>query len=258
MNTKTKSAMALTMFVIATMASSAFADDTTDAIKSALQARYPATTFTEVKPSPIHGLYEVIMGRNIAYTDSVGKYMMFGHLYDMKAQKDLTADELNSINKIDVAKLPIENAIKSVHGRGKRVMYVFSDPECPFCKRLEPELAKIDNVTIYTFPFPIESLHPGTTEVSKRIWCSKHQSDAWTQMLTTGTLPQDAKTSDCKNPIEANGRLGDSLGIRGTPTLIFSNGSIVPGAAPAAEIEKHLDQSSAPTNPVKVKTSSRS
>ena len=252
MNQK-KSAIALAIIAITTLASNAFADNTTDSIKNRLQAKYPATTFTEVKSSPIAGLYEVVMGRNIAYTDSAGKYMLFGHMFDMMTQKDLTADELNVLNKIDVAKLPVKDAIKTVHGKGGRVMYVFSDPECPFCKRLESELAKLDNVTIYTFPFPIESLHPGTTDLSKRIWCSAHPSAAWEQMLTTGTLPQDAKTADCKNPIEANSRLGESLGIRGTPTLIFSNGSVVPGAVPASEIEKHLESSTADGS-VKIKS----
>lgn len=251
-----KTALALALMAVTTLAaSSAFADSTSDALKSKLQGQYPSTTFTDVKPSPINGLYEVIMGRNIAYTDSTGKYMLFGHVFDMSAQKDLTADELTEISKIDVSKLPIKNAIKTVHGNGKRVMYLFSDPECPFCKQVEPELAKLDNVTIYTFPFPIESLHPGTTDVSKRIWCAKDQSAAWKQMLAKGTLPKEAATADCNNPIEANGRLGDSLGIRGTPTLIFSNGTIIPGASTAAEIEKHLSQNSSDANgAVKVKT----
>lgn len=243
----------MALFAISTMTSCAFADDTTDAIKSTLEARYPATTFTEVKLSPIHGLYEVIMGKNIAYTDAVGKFMLFGHMFDMKAQKDLTADEINSINKVDVSKLPLASAIKTVRGNGKRVMYVFSDPECPYCKQLEPELAKIDNVTIYTFLFPLESLHPGTTEVSKKIWCSKHKSAAWKTFMATSSLPPDAQSDDCETPVNAISLLGAKLGINGTPTLIFSNGTMVPGASPAAEIEKRLDNSKL-DNPVKIQS----
>lgn len=257
MKFRSKITLGTTLFAISALTNTAFADNATDMLKHTLQSRYPATAFSEVKQSPVSGLYEVIMGRNIAYTDSTGKYMLFGHIFDMANQKDLTADELNSINKVDVSKLPLENAIKTVHGNGKRVMYVFSDPECPFCKRIEPELSKIDNVTIYTFPFPIESLHPGTTEVSKRIWCSKDKSAAWHQMLTTGTLPDNAKNDDCKDPIAANAQLGAKLGVNGTPTLIFANGAIVPGAAPAAEIEKHLDAASA-SGMVKVKSHSGS
>jgi len=240
---------------LAMLTGNAFADSATDAIKSTLEARYPSTTFTEVKPSPIQGLYEVVMGRNVAYTDAVGKYMLFGHMFDMKAQKDLTADEINVINKVDITKLPLADAIKTVHGKGQRVMYVFSDPECPYCKKLEPELATIDNVTIYTFMFPLESLHPGTTEVSRKIWCSKNKSAAWGTMLTTGKLPQDAQNSDCKTPISENEQLGEKLGINGTPTLIFSNGALIPGAIPTQEIEKYLNTSAPNSEAVKVKSS---
>ncbi len=248
-----KTTVTCAILAMAAIAGNALANDTTDAIKSTLEARYPATMFTEVKPSPIHGLYEVIMGKNIAYTDAVGKFMLFGHMFDMKAQKDLTADEINSINKVDVSKLPLANAIKTVQGNGARVMYVFSDPECPYCKRLEPELAKIDNVTIYTFLFPLESLHPGTTEVSKKIWCSKRTPAAWKTFMATGSLPSDAQSDDCETPVNAISRLGEKLGINGTPTLIFSNGAMVPGALPAAEIEKRLDNSK-PDNLVKIKS----
>lgn len=248
-----KNKLAITLFSLAAMSLNAFADDTTDAVKSALEARYPATTFTDVKPTPIHGLYEVVMGRNIGYTDAVGKYMLFGHLFDMKEQKDLTADEIATINKVDVALLPIQDAIKTVRGKGERVMYVFSDPECPFCKKLEPELAKIENVTIYTFLFPLEGLHPGTSDLSKKIWCAKNPSAAWDSFMTTGVLNKDAEQSkDCKAPIDRNMQKGQQLGINGTPTIIFSNGVLVPGALPAAEIEKNLSKSKVDTI-VKVK-----
>lgn len=247
-----KKKLVIALFSLAAISSSVFADETSDAVKSALEARYPATTFTDVKPTPIHGLYEVVMGRNIAYTDAVGKYMLFGHMFDMKEQKDITADEIASINKVDVTQLSTADAIKTVHGKGARVLYVFSDPECPYCKKLEPELAKIDNVTIYTFMFPLESLHPGTSDLSKKIWCAKNPSAAWASFMSTGNLSKDAEQSkDCKTPIERNAQKGQQLGINGTPTLIFSNGMLAPGALPAAEIEKNLSKSD---SPVKLKS----
>ena len=249
--------MKLSMVLIAAMfAGNVVADDATDAVKSTLEARYPSTTFTEVKPSPLHGLYEVVMGKNIAYTDAAGKYMLFGHLYDMKSQKDLTADELVSINKVDISKLPLADAIKTVHGNGKRVMYVFSDPECPYCKKLEPELAKIDDVTIYTFILPLEGLHPGSSEVGKKIWCAKNREAAWKGFLAGGTLNEDAaKSKPCETPISAIAAIGKSLGINGTPTMIFSDGAMAPGALPAQEIEKHLDADQPTISATKVKVS---
>jgi thiol:disulfide interchange protein DsbC len=240
--------MKLSIALFASMlACNVFADDAADAVKSSLIARYPATTFTEVKASPMHGLYEVVMGKNIAYTDTSGVFLLFGHMYDMKLQKDLTADELASINKVDVSKLPIADAIRSVHGQGRRVMYVFSDPECPYCKRLEPELVKIDDVTIYTFVLPLKKpdgsdLHTGSSVVSAKIWCAKDKEAAWKEFLLKGTLSEDvSKSKPCETPIGAIAQLGQQLGINGTPTMIFSNGFMAPGALSAQDIVKHLE-----------------
>ena len=129
-------------------------------VEKRLKDQYPATKITAVRESAVKGLYEVVMGRNVAYTDDAGRYLVFGHLYDMKEQKDLTAAVLDDLNKIDVTALPLSDAIRTVRGKGERKLFVFSDPDCPYCKRLEPELAKVGNVTIYIFLYPLEGLHP--------------------------------------------------------------------------------------------------
>ncbi|MCX8013824.1 MAG: DsbC family protein, partial [Rectinema sp.] len=132
--------------LIATIAAlavtTAFAGTAED-VEKRLKDQYPATKITKVRESRVNGIYEVIMGRNVAYTDESGRYMIFGHLFDMKEQKDLTAGVLEALNKVDTSKLPKEDAIKKVQGKGERTLFVFSDPDCPCCKRLEAELAKV-------------------------------------------------------------------------------------------------------------------
>ncbi|WP_126448287.1 DsbC family protein [Sulfuricystis multivorans] len=210
----------------------------TAGVEKRLREQYPATNITEVRESPMNGVYEVVMGRNIGYTDESGRYMLFGHMFDMKEQKDLTAQRLDEINKIDVSALPLTDAIKTVKGDGSRKIYVFSDPDCPFCKRLEPELAKLDNVTIYTFLYPLEGLHPDAKRKAEIIWCAKDRAKAWNEFMVSGKLPEGV--DKCDNPVERNIRLGISLGINGTPTIIFDGGMIAPGALPAVEIERRL------------------
>jgi len=102
-----------------------------------LKSRYPNTTFTDVKESGLPGVYEVYMGRNIAYTDEGGRLFLFGHLYDMTAQRDLTAERMDALNRADFSALPLQDAIKTVRGNGQKVVAVFSDPDCPYCKKLE-------------------------------------------------------------------------------------------------------------------------
>lgn len=206
-------------------------------VEKRLKDQYPATKITAVRESPAKGIYEVIMGRNVAYTDEAGRYMIFGHLYDMKEQRDLTAGVLEALNKVDISTFPAADAIKSVRGKGERKIFVFSDPDCPYCKRLENELAKVDNVTIYTMLYPLDGLHPDARRKAEAIWCAKDRVKAWDEFMQKGTLPE---SRSCDNPIERNIRLGNSLGINGTPTIIFEDGAIAPGMLPAAEIERRL------------------
>lgn len=207
-------------------------------VEKRLKERYPSTQINEVRESVIAGLYEVVIGRNIAYTDETGRYVLFGHIFDMQAQKDLTAERLEEINKIDVASLPLEDAIKIVKGDGSRKLYVFSDPDCPFCQRLEREtLPKIDNVTIYTFLFPLEGLHPDAKRKAEAIWCAKDRAKAWEAFMREGKMPEEAK---CDNPIERNIQLGERLGFNGTPTILLEDGKVIPGFLPAEQLEQRM------------------
>jgi len=206
-------------------------------VERKLNEQYPSTRFTQVRESQVKGLYEVVMGRNVAYTDESGRYMVFGRLFDMKEQKDLTAAVLDGLNQVDIAALPVADAIKIVRGKGERKLFVFSDPDCPYCKRLEPELAKLDNVTIYTFLYPLDGLHPEARRKAEAIWCAKDRAKAWAEFMVSGKLPDGAA---CASPVERNIRLGGSLAINGTPTIIFENGAMAPGLLSAAEIERRL------------------
>lgn len=223
--------------IIASLSVSVALAGTAGDVEKRLKDQYPATKITAVRESPVKGVYEVIMGRNVAYTDESGRYMIFGHLYDMKEQKDLTAGVLDALNRVDISLLPQADAISTVRGKGERKLFVFSDPDCPYCKRLEAELAKMDNVTIYTLLYPLEGLHPDARRKAEAIWCAKDRVKAWEEFMANGKLPD---ASGCETPIDRNLRLGNTLGVNGTPTIIFADGAIAPGMLPATEIERRL------------------
>ncbi len=204
-----------------------------------LRAKYPSTTFKEVRPAAVAGLYEVMLGSNIAYTDKAGRYFIFGHLFDMKEQKDITAERQREAQKIPFPSQFLDNAIKIVKGDGSRTLAVFSDPDCPYCKKLESELARLDNVTIYLFIYPLETLHPEAKTTAIRIWCAPDKAKAWSEYVLADKKP--ALTS-CENPINDNVTLGASLGIAGTPTLIAADGRTWPGFGSAQQIEQWLNK----------------
>jgi thiol:disulfide interchange protein DsbC len=119
---------------------------------------------------------------------------------------------------------------------------VFSDAECPFCKKLEKSLIEVSDVSVYTFLYPIDRLHPQAHERSRRIWCSPDRLKAWKDWMLEGKNPTAA--ADCEHPVAKVAALGEKLRVNGTPTLVFANGRTVPGAIGAKDIERYLNESS--------------
>lgn len=214
------------------------ADPAVKAVGEKFRAMYPKTTFSDIRASGIAGLYEVVMGQNIAYTDATGRYFVFGHLFDMKEQVDITAQrqqEKQASRKVKYPAQFLANAIKVVKGDGSRQLVVFSDPNCPYCKKLEQELVKLDNVTIYTFLYPVLGEDSKTLAIAT--WCASDRARAWSDMMLGQKRPT---LISCVTPINDNTVLGTRLGITGTPTLIAADGRLLPGAAPADKINEWL------------------
>ena len=233
--------LSLNMIVVAsllTISQFALADEVS--LKKAVEAAYPKFKVESVVKTPYSGLYEVFMGGQIIYTDEKLTFLIAeGRLVDPKTKKDVTGERLEELTKVDFNSLPLEQAIKVVKGNGSRKLVVFSDVDCPYCKRLEQnELSNIADVTVYTFLYPIESLHPDAPAKSKLIWCATNRAKAWNEWIFNNKLP--TTTGNCEVPLERVGELARKMGITSTPTLIFSDGRRMLGAQPYKEIEKSL------------------
>jgi thiol:disulfide interchange protein DsbC len=224
---------------VAAAAPAAPADLESLAVLSSLRQKYPATNFTSVVKAPLAGIFEITMGKNIAYTDAEGRYLMFGSLYDMQTRQDLTAPKRAAAEKVDVSKFPLADAFTRVKGDGSRKIYLFTDPDCPYCHDLENKIfTRLDNVTIYTFMFPIESLHPEAKAKAESIWClpEADRAVAWDNMMK-GVMPAPSK---CTNPIDRNIGLAESLGVNGTPTMFSEDGRKMPGLGTLERLESWL------------------
>lgn len=227
-------------FLIGMAASSAQAGSTEDAIRKALQVKFPEANSLAIGKITAGNLYEVVAdGEFIFYTDDKVNFILHGNLFDGKSQRNLTENRMRELQKAQFDKLPFDSAIKVVKGNGKRVVAVFSDVDCPFCRRLEGELAKVTDVTIYTFLYPIDSLHPNAAQKSKAVWCSPDRAKAWDDLINKGIEPKNPGT--CETPLPKVLELGNRLGVRGTPALFFADGRRVPGLAPAEQLEKFLN-----------------
>lgn len=209
-------------------------------LKKAVEAAYPKFKVEKVTKTPYAGLYEVFMGGQIIYTDEKLTFLIAeGRLVDPKTKKDITGERLEELTKIDFSTLPLDQAIKVVKGNGSRKLVVFSDVDCPYCKRLERnELVNITDVTVYTFLYPIEQLHPEAANKSRLIWCANNRVKAWEDWILRDTLPSAA--GSCEVPLEKVGQLARKIGVTSTPTLIFADGRRMLGAQPYKEIERML------------------
>ena len=187
-----------------------------------------------VTAAPVSGLYEVLVGNEIFYTDTSGKYLIQGEIIELASGKNITEQRQADLNRIKWADLNQANAFKTVRGNGMRQLAVFSDPNCGYCKRLEKSMQQLDNVTIYTYLIPI--LSPDSAQKSKQIWCSSDPYKTYSDWMINGTVPS-GKT-DCTNPLDKNLAFAKTYGITGTPTLFFTDGSRFPGAVQVSDIEK--------------------
>lgn len=214
-------------------------------LRKAIEATYPKVRVESITKTTYAGLYEVFLDGQIIYTDDKFSFLIAdGRLIEPKTKRDVTGERLDELTKVDFSSLPLDQAIKVVKGNGSRKLVVFSDPDCPYCKRLEQkELVNINDVTIYTFLFPLEQLHPDALNKAKAIWCASDRAKAWQDWVLNGQL---VKAGNCDtSAIDKSAELGRKLGVVSTPTLIFADGKRMLGAYPAKDIEKAMSSSPA-------------
>jgi len=211
------------------------------AIRKNLGERIPQLLkIDEVSKSPMPGLYEIrVNGTDIFYTDAEGNFLIQGSLIDTRARRNLTEERVEKLSAVSFDSLPLKDAFTIVRGNGKRKLAVFEDPNCGYCKRFERDLQSVNNITIHMFLYPI--LGPDSVEKSRSIWCAKDPGRAWQDYMLRDQAPSGAMVPGCDvDAIARNVALGRKHRISGTPTLIFANGSRVPGAIRAAQVEKYL------------------
>ena len=221
--------------LLACSLSAAFAQEAV--IRKNLAERLPALSkIDEVSKTPMNGLYEIRVDSDIFYTDAEGNFLIQGNLIDTKGKRNLTEERVTKLSAIDFDDLPLKDAFTQVRGNGKRKLAVFEDPNCGYCKRFERDLQKVNDVTIHTFLIPI--LSADSAEKSKNIWCAKDKNKAWLDWMVRDQNP--AKASCDTTALERNLAFSKKYKITGTPTVFFANGTRVPGAISAPEIEKQL------------------
>jgi thiol:disulfide interchange protein DsbC len=211
-------------------------------VRKLAEIKFKGAKIDSVVKTPYGDLYEVFMDNRIFYTDEQMTFMFVGELIDTKTNARVTELRYRKLTALNVKDLPPTTmAVKKVNGNGKRTLYVFTDPMCPFCKGLEKELVNVPDVSIYYFLYPIENKFPGSTTLANSVWCSPDRGKAWSEWMLKGVTPT-ASASSCKTPVAEVEKFGGRLGITVTPTLIFADGARIEGAIRAPDIDRYLAQ----------------
>jgi thiol:disulfide interchange protein DsbC len=231
--------IAAVLTALALLASgAAFANE---ALKKTLQAKVPQLPIESVSKSPVPGLYEVVANGTIFYADEKGQYLILAErVLDLNAKKDILEERMVRLTGIRFDTLPLDLAFKTVKGNGKRKLAVFSDPDCPYCRRLEQDLNKLDDVTVYTFLLPIEQLHPAAADKARAVWCSADRQKTWNELMLNNVAP--AETKACENPVDKIMAFAQQKHINATPTMFLADGTRVAGAKSAADLDRLLNE----------------
>jgi thiol:disulfide interchange protein DsbC len=232
------------------MAESENSRDAVPEMLAQLRKAYPATQFDAVRPSEIPGLFEVSMGHNVAYVESKGRYFLFGHLYDLPANDDITARRQSELVSVKSGTLPLADGIvmrRAEHPKQK--LAIFSDPNCGYCRALEKTLATLPDIEVTVYLLPLQE---GSEEAAANVWCAPDRSVAWESLMLKGkpqaNAANQAKSAKCDTAVFSRNRaLAQQLGIHGTPALIANDGRMQPGFLNRPELLAWLNRSSTVT-----------
>jgi thiol:disulfide interchange protein DsbC len=229
------------LLTAAVLCGAAFAQEAV--IRKNLAERLPQLPkIDEVSKTPVPGLWEVRIGTDVLYTDERADFVVQGSIFDTRTRTNLTEERIGKLTAIDFDALPLKDAMVVKQGSGARKLAVFADPNCGYCKRFERDLLNVKDVTIYTFLYPV--LGPDSNEKSRAIWCAKDPAKAWRDWMIDGVAPPKLLGKCDDAAIARNVALGQKHRVQGTPALVYEDGTRVPGAVSAAEIEKQLKLSS--------------
>jgi len=213
-------------------------------IRKVMEEKLGGPKVEGVQATAVPGIFEVRFrterGPQLVYTDANAAHIFVGRIYETKTDRNLTEERMQKLLAIRFESLPLDLAVKVTRGSGRRVMAVFSDPYCPACRSFEAELAKVDDITIHYFMYPV--IKPELADHSKAVWCSKDKAKAWLDLAQRGKQP--VGVANCANPIEKVLEAGRSLGIGSTPTVFLGNGDRFSGGLPAARLAELLDSAS--------------
>lgn len=215
-----------------------------DAVESQIAARlqglFPDLEITRVTPSPIQGLYEVLAGTDVLYVTADGRYLFQGDMLDLNQRRNVTEGQRAALRVSRLGQVPLADMIEFAPAAPKHVVYVFTDIQCGYCRRLHREMPEINKrgIAVRYLAFPRAGIGSAAFKQMESIWCSDDRRRA----MTEAKSGQPVNPRTCANPVADQYTLGEALGVRGTPAIYGSDGRALPGYMPPDELLQALER----------------
>ena len=209
------------------------------AITKSLKSVFPGTAPTEISPSPMAGVSEVLIGPRLFYITNDGKYLLQGSLIEIATRKDISEERRNGIRQSAIDELGEENMIVFPAKDSRHTISVFTDIDCGYCRKLHNEVKKYNKLGIRVryMAYPRAGIGSAAFQKAEAVWCSKDRAKAMTQAKGGAAV----KAEKCKNPVAEHYGLGNLIGISGTPAIVLEDGTVVPGYIPASRLSAALN-----------------
>lgn len=210
------------------------------AIKATIASKFPDIQVDSVRQSPMKGVYEVVMGAETAYVSADGKFLIAGDMYEIESRTNVTEAGRQKTRVDALAKLDERDMIVFKPTTVKHTITVFTDVECGYCRKLHSEVKQLTDLGIKVRYLAYPRAGPGTDDWRKMeaVWCAKDRNNA----ITEAKAGHEVKSAQCSAPIAKQFRLGEQMGVRGTPAIFTSTGDYIGGYLSPGQMAKKLDE----------------
>ena len=200
----------------------------------------PDVEISDISETEIQGLYQVIMGADVVYVSGDGRFALTGELYDLQNKENITDARKSGVRKEILDRVPESEIIEFAPKHVRHAIYVFTDITCGYCRRLHQDVPVLNEngVAVRYLAYPRAGPNSSGADQLQAVWCSKDRNRA----LTDAKLGKETRSESCDNPVARHYKLGNDLGVRGTPAIFLDDGRALPGYFPPAEILKALER----------------
>lgn len=212
-------------------------------IRAAIAKKFPDMKVDEVRPSPMKDVYEVIMGGDVAYISADGRFLIAGDMYELDSRTNLTEAGRQKARVQALAKLDEKDMIVFKPAKVKHTITVFTDVECGYCRKLHSEIAQLNDRGVQVRYLAYPRAGPGTDDWAKMeaVWCSTDRKKA----ITDAKNGRQVKAQQCATPVAKQYKLGEQMGVRGTPAIFTDKGDYIGGYLAPDQLVTALNEAAA-------------